>query len=214
MITSGGIVPPCRKAPFVTQFWRTVNTAILDLTCMRDSFLHKDIPCIPLLSSVFVISLVHVLLVLAFLLVLLEAEKYETVGGRKEAVVRWKPFVWLWVCCFWRSLSPVCVVSFLSASLPSYPSVSIRRPCLIFVRRTYLDNFLQWYWQWQKKKKILGFLLDGCEGKLECLCAVFSGVVLISYGCVGQDVIHPLAQYPENTVFFPMLDILLAFLIM
>lgn len=57
-------------------------------------------------------------------------------------------------------------------------------------------------------------LLDTCEGKLECLCAVFSSVVLISCGCVGQDVIHPLAHYPENTIFFPMLDILFDFLIM
>lgn len=78
----------------------------------------------------------------------------------------------------------------------------------------YLNNILQWYWQWQKKKKILGMLLNTGEGKLECLCAVFSSVVLISCGCVGQDVIHLLACYPENTIFFPMLDILLAFLIM
>ena len=57
-------------------------------------------------------------------------------------------------------------------------------------------------------------LLDTREGKLECLYAVFSSVVLISCGCVGQDVIHLLARYPENTIFFPVLDILLAFLVM
>lgn len=61
---------------------------------------------------------------------------------------------------------------------------------------------------------MLGALLDACEGRLECLCAVFSSAVLVHCGCVGHNVIYLLAYYPENTFFFPMLNILLAFLFM
>lgn len=76
--------------------------------------------------SVFVFPLVHVLLVLAFLLVLLLAEKYETVGGGRGQWCDGSP-----LCCFGfvasEEISVQCVVSFPSASLPFYQWFTIRK---------------------------------------------------------------------------------------
>lgn len=82
-ISSGGTVPPGRKAPFVTQFCLPVNKAILHLACIKRPLTSLSCP------AVFVFLLAQVLLDLFLLLILYLAEKKEAAGRREGRVVRW-----------------------------------------------------------------------------------------------------------------------------